>query len=168
MGFTLVELLVVLAILAVLLALLLPALARAQEQARQARCLSNLRQVGAFSAMYAASNRGRPFPVHGSGVPVDKRLPVLMFGKLDPPWFSCPSDPQTWFRHSYMANGWSLRRPRPSSCVLFGEKSSWSGDYVFWPGMSEELYLEKRRHRVGSGMLFADHSARVACERWGW
>ena len=43
-GFTLVELLVVIAIIALLAALLLPALSQARQQARTARCVSNLRQ----------------------------------------------------------------------------------------------------------------------------
>ena len=60
-GFTLIELLVVIAIIAILAALLLPALAKAKEQSRSARCLSNLRQLALASTLYADEN-GQALP----------------------------------------------------------------------------------------------------------
>lgn len=52
-GFTLIELLVVIAIIATLAAILFPVFAQAREKARQATCLSNLKQIGLATLMYA-------------------------------------------------------------------------------------------------------------------
>lgn len=62
-GFTLIELLVVLAIIVVLASLLLPALARAKEQARRIKCISNLKQIALGLKTYAMDQNGN-FPWH--------------------------------------------------------------------------------------------------------
>lgn len=53
-GFTLIELLVVIAIIAILAAILFPVFAQARAKARQAKCMSNLKQIGLAFHMYAS------------------------------------------------------------------------------------------------------------------
>jgi prepilin-type N-terminal cleavage/methylation domain-containing protein len=55
-AFTLVELLVVIAIIGVLASLLLPALARTKDQGRNTVCVSQLRQLGIATRVYAGDN----------------------------------------------------------------------------------------------------------------
>ncbi|MGD8454493.1 MAG: DUF1559 domain-containing protein [Phycisphaerae bacterium] len=61
-AFTLIELLVVVAVIALLISILLPSLSQAREQAKAAKCVSNLKQIGgAMTSYFLDENDWFPF-----------------------------------------------------------------------------------------------------------
>lgn len=99
-GFTLIELLVVIAIIAILAAILFPVFAQAKEAAKQSSCLSNQKQIGLATMMYATDNDDRYMawaalspPVNGGNSSfMPPELQAMPYVKNDRIW-KCPSDP---------------------------------------------------------------------------
>ncbi len=95
-AFTLVELLIVLAIVGVLIGVVVPVYGRVVESGRAAKCVSNLRQIGAALGLYLGEhNLQMPTLVSGrtsvneGGAAVDNTLDAYTQGKGV---FACPSD----------------------------------------------------------------------------
>lgn len=72
-GFTLIELLAVIMIVGVLFALSVVSLGRVRDNARQATCASNLRQIGAALKLYANDHKNLLPPVATGWFPADKK-----------------------------------------------------------------------------------------------
>ncbi len=95
-GFSLVELLVVVSVTALLMTILLPALGAGRESARQAKCASNMRQVGIAYASYMNDNSGwtvnsRTF-YRKTGVKTFSNSSQVIWGPVEPGDTTSPKD----------------------------------------------------------------------------
>ncbi|MCC6731122.1 MAG: DUF1559 domain-containing protein [Chthonomonadales bacterium] len=107
MGFTLIELLVVIAIIAILAAILFPVFAQAREKARGTSCLSNTKQIGTATQMYAQDyDETLPLSLYmadwGTGTVAtcyDGLFPYMKSAAI----LQCPSAPRVIDFAAYMA-----------------------------------------------------------------
>ena len=96
-GFTLIELLVVIAVIALLAALLFPVFAQTREKARQATCVSNLRQISMAIHQYMQDWDGGLPEFNAGGATVEEWLSFRWYGHILPYLKSqavlhCPDD----------------------------------------------------------------------------
>jgi len=121
-AFTLVELLVVIAIICVLASLLLPAISRTRDRGRNTVCVSQLRQLGAATRLYAEDNNNRlpavellpTSPVNPTN-PLPRICDVLgpdvgksSGGTNSPAVFDCPADTEGRFAAEGSSYEWNI------------------------------------------------------------
>jgi prepilin-type N-terminal cleavage/methylation domain-containing protein/prepilin-type processing-associated H-X9-DG protein len=193
-GFTLIELLVVIAIIAILAAILFPVFARAREKARQSSCLSNVKQIGLATMMYASDHDGA-FPGYYMALPwtVDTSWAGVIrpYVKSRAVW-KCASDPDrgmwqwgTGASHGRLSYGWNYRWisfyatppgggraptfgadiEKPAETLLFCDAGRC---YVRGPGTTNSSYWPKPYHNGGANFGFADGHAKWYNADFNW
>jgi len=169
--------LVVIGVIAILAAMLFPVFAKAREKARQASCLSNVRQFAMAVLMYAQDYDGN-LPIAVTCKPdwsycwttIELLEPYVMNQQIA----FCPSDPQGSVNLSsfpglgHYSYGWNkaafaYRVPGmpPGEVVSLNEIPYPSETTAFWDGHQVGMaVLTDHRHNEGANVAFLDGHAK--------
>ncbi len=173
-AFTLIELLVVVSIIALLIALLLPSLGSARERARQASCMSQMKQISFATEAYL-SDHTEYWPGWFNTLTPITTLRTWRGAELPAEALLCPSGemrPNPKGR-SYSVNAYLLYQnwpkrskvPRPAQTLWMVEEHEISIDNEHFAVRTGEWWnVISARHPRGANMTFTDGSAAF----WPW
>jgi prepilin-type N-terminal cleavage/methylation domain-containing protein/prepilin-type processing-associated H-X9-DG protein len=190
-GFTLIEVLVTVAIVAILAAIAFPAFKSSVANGKNAKCVSNLRQIGLGMSLYVADNNGM---LLGAEIPTGTKwfdnleaylgkTTNLASSPSRPPWQQCPAksippgewnvgygwnfqnfggtDPANWGSEGEYARLASV--PEPAKTIIIGCTPKYFPDGVWRNGyIYRDITNYCTNHGGGGNYLFLDwHVARV-------
>ena len=190
-GFTLIEVLVTVAIVAMLAAIAFPAFKSSFASAKNAKCVSNLRQIGVGMSLYVADNNGM---LLGAEIPTGTKwfdnleaylgkTTNLASSPSRPLWQQCPeksippgewnvgygwnfqnfggTDPANWGSEGEYARLASV--PEPAKTIIIGCTPKYFPDVVWRNGyIYRDITNYCTNHSGGGNYLFLDlHVARV-------
>jgi prepilin-type N-terminal cleavage/methylation domain-containing protein/prepilin-type processing-associated H-X9-DG protein len=186
-GFTLIELLVVIAIIAILAAILFPVFARAREKARQASCLSNVKQIALAALMYSQDYDERMMHIiiggnfeYSDGAGGTEYHYGMWYKRLQPylnneQILRCPSAPQRRGPNIYSGStngyGWNRHFGRyeddisladieyPAETVMLADTGG-SGNYRFYARHYDGGPYIDLRHNGGANLGLCDGHAK--------
>lgn len=157
-GFTLVEVLAVIAVIVLLFAITIPVLSNVRASSHDAKCSSNLRQLGAATMLYANDNGGK-LP---SFVGWSHAISPFIGSKSVEGVFECPAAKNQYDSASARTYGYNrhLEGARltsianPSRIVVLAD-GHWSGTY-FYAQVDGGIALPTPVHGEGAMALFLD------------